>query len=425
MIPRQTNRIPDHPEILKPAVLAYQHALTQWKAFHANTSAPGLGECLWQCETSPPDEIAGLLRLLPTGERTPVAFGVFFKGARHWRPIEQTVYLGEFLSGPTPGERKLLEAAVRGVLPCPEKLPVTLEEFPSRIWQRAQAKQAPARLVAAACLAVAAIVRLLDGYVDEPVNDTPDFSKLQPGESMDFHVPSGDLPAVLDLVALTPSSLKELKLRVLAKVEADILAENLPFLKEMFPAMSAWILMEGNADGESMLEGIVREARLGAEHYLRDPSLYHHHHTRRLGRLMIRFGQRCLANRCAKAIGHSPWQQGWQHQALANAPHTSIRNAIMQTSTDTDAWLHDPALASSAMSRPLWLNNTVSRLPELIALFTRAADCPWIFPRLHDIFQWHLALADKRAELRAVEALAPDWAVGLANQSPSPRHQST
>ena len=410
---------------MKPEVQAYQHALTQWNAFHANTSAPSLGECLLQFQTSPPDEIASLLRLLPAGERTPVAFGVFFKGARHWRPIEQTVYLGEFLSGPTPVERRLLEAAARGALPCPEELPVTVEEFPSRIWQRAQASQSPVRLVTAGYLAVAAILRLLDGHVDEPVNDTPDFSKLQPGESMDFHIPSGDLPAVLDLVALTPSSLKELKLRVLAKVEADILAGNLPFLKEMVPAMSAWISPDGHVDGESTLESIVREARLGAEQCLRDPSLYHYHHTRRLGCLMVRIGQHGLAIRCAKAIGHSPWQQGWQHQALANASHTRIRNAIMQTSTDAAAWLRDPALASSAMSRPLWLNNTVSRLPELITLFTRAADWPWIFPRLHDIFQWHLAISNKPDELRAVEALAPDWAVGLANPSPSPRHQPT
>ena len=399
------------------SVQAYQHALCQWQAFNASTSSPGHGDCLWQCETRAPEEISRLLRLLPAGERRPVAFGVFFKVAGHWSPLEQTVFLGEFLSGPSLLERRLLEAAARGALHCPEKLPVTVDEFPSRIWQRAQASQAPARLVAAACLAVNAMACLLDGYADEPLNLTPDLSKLQPGESMAFHVPAGDLPAELDLVALTPTPLRELKLRVLARFEADILAETLPLLSEMFPSMSAWTLPDDHPERASMIDSITLEASASAGQYQRNPSIYHHHHTRRLGRFMVRLGQRGLAIRCAKAIGFAPWERGWQHQALANAPHTRIRNAIMQinAAADADAWLRDPALACSAMSRPLWLNTPVSRLPELIALFTRAADCPWIFPRLHDVFQWQLALSNEIDALRAVESLAPDWAAGLAD----------
>jgi hypothetical protein len=57
-------------------------------------------------------------------------------------------------------------------------------------------------------------------------------------------------------------------------------------------------------------------------------------------------------------------------------------------------------------------------LSELIALFSRAADFPWLAPRLYDVFQWHLAISNKPDDLLAVEALAPDSAVGLANESP-------
>ena len=302
-------------------VQAYQHALCQWQAFNASTSSPGHGDCLWQCETRAPEEISRLLRLLPGGERRPVAFGVFFKVAGHWSPLEQTVFLGEFLSGPSLLERRLLEAAARGALHCPEKLPVTVDEFPSRIWQRAQASQAPARLVAAACLAVNAMACLLDGYADEPLNLTPDLSKLQPGESMAFHVPAGDLPAELDLVALTPTPLRELKLRVLARLEADILAETLPLLSEMFPSMSAWTLPDDHPERASMIDRITLEASASAGQYQRNPSIYHHHHTRRLGRFMVRLGQRGLAIRCAKAIGFAPWERGWQHQGQQLPTH--------------------------------------------------------------------------------------------------------
>ncbi len=403
---------------MNTVVNAYQYALSRWQAFHAATSAPSLGESFWEFETSPPEEISNILRCIPIGERTPVAFGVFFKGATRWSHFGQTMFLGEFLSNPSQLEQGLLETAARGALRCPDRLPVTVDEFPSRIWQRAQATRSPARLVAAACLAVKAMARLLDEHADGPVNVHPGFNTLQPGESMDFQVLSGDLPAVLDLVALTPTPLKQMKLRVLEKIETDILAGRLPVLREMLPAISAWILTDDPSGHDSKVTALINEARGSAERLAQNCDIHHIHHTRRLGRLMFRLGKRGAAIHCAKAIGHSAWEQGWQHQVLANASHTRIRNAINHKTAAADTWLHDPALACSAMSRPLWLGNTISRLPELMALFTRAADFPWIFPRLHDLFQWHLALADKPAELRAVEALAPDLAVGLSSVTP-------
>lgn len=76
----------------------------------------------------------------------------------------------------------------------------------------------------------------------------------------------------------------------------------------------------------------------------------------------------------------------------------------------------DPALACSAMTIPLWLADGVERVSELTSLLYRAADCPWMFPRLQHIYQWHLAIAGKQAALGEIEQLAPDLAVGLTKK---------
>ena len=402
--------------IFNTPVEAYQYALSQWEAFNAATSSHALVHCLWPAESPPPGQISKILRLLPAAERTPVAFGMFFREGGRWTPIEQTVFLGEFLSGPTPLERQLLEAAARGALPYPENLPVTVDEFPSRIWQRAQATQAPARLVAAACLSVLAMANLLDGYADEPVSDNSDWSQLKPGEEACFFVSAGDVPAALDLVVLTHSSFKELQMRVWDRFVADIPSGGIRISKQMLPLISAWLSMNDPSEYVSKIDRLTMEAHACVEQLLQKVDLRNQAHVTRLGRFMLRIGQRGLAIRCAKATRRSPWLNGWQHQALANAPHARIRNAIINTTAvaNADAWLHDPALACSAMSRPLWLSGTVGRLPELIALFARAADFPWLAPRLYDVFQWHLAISNNIDELLAVEALAPDSALGLA-----------
>ena len=41
----------------------------------------------------------------------------------------------------------------------------------------------------------------------------------------------------------------------------------------------------------------------------------------------------------------------------------------MQPSTDADAWQHEPALACSEMTSPLWLMDGVSRVSERVTLF--------------------------------------------------------
>ncbi|MEI7910586.1 MAG: hypothetical protein WCK77_13195 [Verrucomicrobiota bacterium] len=404
--------------IFNTPVEAYQYAVSQWEAFNAATSSPDLWDWFWSEETSEPGDISKLLRLLPAAERTPVAFGMFFMEASAWPPIEQTVFLGEFLSGPTTLERQLLEAAARGALTCPDNLPLTVDEYPSRIWQRAQATQAPARLVGAACRAVNSMVSLLEGYADFPVPDKEaDLIKLQRGESVFFQVSAGELPAALDLVALTPPSFRDLKMRAFERIQADCISGSVQLVKPMLPAISAWISMDDPSEQASLIDGLTME--VGLEQLLQKNDGISRAHIQRLGRFMFRIGQRGLALRCAKAIGRSPSSYGWQHQALANIPHTRIRNAIinMTPAANADAWLHDPAMACSAMSRPLWLNGTIGRVPELSALFAHAADFPWLAPSLCDVFQWHLAISNMHEELLAVEAIAPDSAVGLSIES--------
>ena len=57
----------------QPETIAYQHALNEWERFHAKTRALKLGECLLALETTPVEPLAAALRVLPVGERTPVA----------------------------------------------------------------------------------------------------------------------------------------------------------------------------------------------------------------------------------------------------------------------------------------------------------------------------------------------------------------
>jgi uroporphyrinogen-III synthase len=71
------------------------------------------------------------------------------------------------------------------------------------------------------------------------------------------------------------------------------------------------------------------------------------------------------------------------------------------------------------MSMPLWLVDPVNRVPDLVELFRKADACPWIFPRLHHVYQWHLALCGKQETLREVEAVDPEFAIGLAAQTRS------
>ncbi len=400
----------------QPESIAYQCALKRWEEFHTACTGSNLASCLRDQETTPPEDMAIALRVLPASERVPVAFGVFLRASKQWSGAGRASFRGEFLPDPSPIEREILDAAERGVLQMPEKLPVTLEEFPSRIWQRAQASGSRARLIRAGALAVREMKRLFYQYGDVCM-EAPTVGRVsQVDESLKFLTPVG-VPDVFDLVAYPPSGLHELKTQALNKIQNDVIVRGLCLNAKQRKAISAWIHLN-TSEGPRHAEAIANDTRTKMEAIAgnaipKASALFELH---RLGRFLFRLGRRGEALRCTKPLGISPWERGWQFQAVAPHVHTRIRNAVIKRAADAnvDSWLHDPALASSAMSRPLWLNTTVSRLPELIALFTRAADCPWTFPRLHDIFQWHLALADKQDELRAVVALAPDWAGGLS-----------
>ena len=386
-------------------VHAYQHALRIWKDYHTRTSGSGLADRLHHPNEASPEQLAELLRWIPGAERAPVAFGCFLKGAGKWRPLQQTGFLGEFLSSSGPMERGILEAAARGALKYPENLPLTLEEFPSRIWKRALAANSPARLAIAGQQAVRAMGRLFARHEEDS-----DLENL-----MTFRIPSGDLPDVMDLASLSPARFVVLKSRIIDRIMDEVRLNCFEITMEDMPVIRAWVLVETN-ELEDGIERLAAEARVSMEKYLATGSLRDRHHTRRLGRLMFRFGQRRLSSQCAKVLGHSPWRIGWQFQSISGAAHACVRRAILRPGQVADDWMREPALACSAMSIPLWLTDGVERVSNLVDLFRQAADCPWLFPRLQHIYQWHLALAAKHAELRQIEGIAPDLAIGLSGK---------
>lgn len=391
---------------MSPEIQAYQHARSTWERFRATfrfTAAEA--ESLF-CEEPTGELVDRFLLALPPDERRPVAFGFFLRHAGRWSPLRQSSFLGGFLPAPLAAERTILEAAVRGVPDRPGRLPVTLEEFPSRIWKRALASRRPHRLAAAAHLAFRAAASLHEEYREG----------LDPDEEGNvFLIPSGDVPADIDLIALTPASHRELKARVLSQLLHDVTGGRRELTTEQLAAIRAWSLVD---TGESALqiETLAAKARETMASLLIHGRLRDHHHTRRLGRLMFRLGFRRLASQCAKCLGDSPWELGWQHQSIAPAAHARIRGILLRRGGAGEAWRTDPALACSAMSLPLWLADGVARLSELAALFNRAEACPWIFPRLQPVFQWHLAIAGRTADLLQVERLDPGLAAGLSRE---------
>ena len=86
---------------------------------------------------------------------------------------------------------------------------------------------------------------------------------------------------------------------------------------------------------------------------------------------------------------------------------------------ETDRWLTDPALACSYMSIPLWLQDGICRINQLTSLFGQARQCPWLYPQMNQVFQWHLALASNQNALHEIAAIDPEGQVGLAILSPA------
>ena len=375
-----------------------------------------LGECLQNLETTSAAAIVTALRVLPPLERTPVAFGVFLQAARHWSHVEQALFLGELMPEPSTVELHILKAAACGALLVPAKFPVTLEEFPSRIWQRALASGKPARIESAGHQAVAAMSHLLNQHEEAVECVMPDISKLKIGEEAIFHVPSGDLHPVIDLLGLSPFTLPEMKGRVLDKIIQDVTDGQFSMSKGQDLAFMAWVMAD-TSEGPARLARVMRQAANTLKKLLERKNLHNSHHGQRLGRLLFRLGLRSASMSFAKALGISPWERGWQHQPITRAAHARLRQILVKPDKVSDAWQRDPALACSAMSVPLWLSEAINRVPALVLLFNQAHACPWIFPRLYHVFQWHLALAGKQKALRKVEAVRADCSVGLAEKN--------
>lgn len=397
---------------LASETIAYQHAFQTWTKFHAETTRLKLGDRLLNPGSTSIEGISEAIRILPPGERLPVAFGVFLMAAGHWSPSGQAAFLGEFLPCPSDIESGILETARRTAVEPPESLPVTLEEFPSRLWKRAMASGHPDRLFHAAHQSVSAIIRLHFQYEEQGEPARPDFSELEPGEEMEFLVPSGDLPPVMDLLGLPPFTLPEMKGRVLDWITNKVRKNQFTLSSGEDDAFFAWVFAD-TSEGPMHVGEILSQANTMLEKLKGRKCLYSSHHAQRLGRLLFRLGKRRESIRCAKAMGRSPWQLGWQFQSIVGSVHARTRERLLRKDVIADAWEGDPALACSAMTVPLWLVNPVNRVNALMGLFKQAASCPWIFPRMHHVYQWHLALTGKQDALGEIEAIAPDYSVGL------------
>jgi hypothetical protein len=379
---------------------AYQHALSVWQNFHSTTRISAVDGSLPTRRIAWEDHQDRILRALPPVERTPSAIGLFVRNARRWSTERKREFLTEFVPSPPPVVGEFLKAAAMGEVIRPRKLPVTLEEFPSRILQRALASGYPERLVGASYLACHATARLIERHRHDAVL----------GDLMPFWNSAGDLPSLIDLAAFPPAGTQHLKDRILERLMEKLRSGDFqPTFKDM-ESIKTWVLGK-SAEGPSLIETLASEAKETAAQRIKNGRLRLPYDTRRLGRLMFRLGIRRHSYDCAKALGESPWKNGWQHQVVSAEFHSRIRQRIHH---GADTWMSDPALACSSMTIPLWLTDGVERVSSLSSLFFRATECPWMFPRLQHIYQWHLALADKQEALREIAQLAPDLAAGLS-----------
>jgi hypothetical protein len=138
----------------------------------------------------------------------------------------------------------------------------------------------------------------------------------------------------------------------------------------------------------------------------------------RAGSLKFRLGDRQGAMACAKEFGSTPSRELWHLQPVAGSLHARVHEFVGRgREVPDETWTGCPALASSAMVLPLWIRDGQPRLKELTALFSRAADYPWIFPKLYHVLQWHLALAGDKASLDEIAAICPRFSLGLLRNS--------
>jgi hypothetical protein len=402
---------------LTPEAASYQYAFDVWRAFRSATFATSLLKILRHPAITDPEEIATAVRVLPSIECRPIAFAVAMKAGGGWASATLDRFLHEFLPEMSHCERQTLEAALSRRLTTPERLPSTVETYPSRIWQRALAHQRPARLQSAAFMATSALAALLvESGCHEEDDDLDDESAAEAGTTGRCRISIADLDPVFDLVGICPADFPELKSRIFNKIVADIEAGNFELESGQDVMLRAWA-GANTVTGSGAVAEILDEAERMRTEFTRGKRILGLIHSMRLGRFLIRLGMRRDAMRCARTIGRSPWEYGWQQQPLSAAFHCRIRGIIIKPGMEADRWLTDPALASSYMSVPLWLQDGICRIDQLTTLFGQARQCPWLYPQLGHVFQWHLALAGNHQALGEIAALDPEGQVGLAHPS--------
>jgi hypothetical protein len=402
------------PQEFLPESLAYQNALGRWRDFQEVAKTMQLDKMLCRTGAFGRPAYVEALNLLPPAERRPVAFGELARYANEFLPQDHARIRELILPDASACELDTREAVKNGSLSLPDKLPVTLEEFPSRIWQRAMSSGSPGRLVVAGYQAVDTTLRLLSQIDSLPETDSN-------GGEVVFHIDIGDAPEVFDLIALAPREHLGLKTDLINALIAEVEADETTMFKEQFETIAAWVLLD-DEDKDSRTDQLLRDT-LNLINKLNEggeKSLKNRHRLRKLGRLLFRLGHRREALRAARTLGVSAWSEGWQFQPIGGMAHAGIRKRLLRPKTNADAWQHDPALACSAMSLPLWLADGVSRVPELMQLFNRAGDFPWVFPRLSHVFQWHLAIAGKSQALREIQILPESRTIGFSRNAIHP-----
>lgn len=386
---------------MEPTTHAYHHALSVWLEFQNQTQAYLINQrvALEQPE-EPMVMLERVLPFLPLAERVPSAIGLFIQASSTWCPVKARTFREEFLPSPCSRVAELLDMAAAGQLPIPVQLAITLEEFPSRIWLRAQARPSLRHLAAAAIQAARATVTLIKRHEEDL--DLVDLTRTG--------ICSKQIPNIFDLVALAPAERHAQRTAVLDHLVHQAETGKFTPTKPNLLAQSVWA-SSATPNIDARLDPLRAQAERACHERTASGQLKHVHDAESLGRLFVRLGQRAPAYRCARALGRRAWRAGWQHQVVSQNIHTRIRKILVARHGDSSAWLSDPTLACSSMSLPLWLIDPTPRVAQLRALFLRAAECPWIFPRLHFIFQWHLACAAESTALAEIQKLAPELAI--------------
>jgi hypothetical protein len=388
---------------LLPESLAYQNALGHWRDFQEDVKTLRLDQMLARPGCFGKRVYMEALNLLPPAERRPVLFGELARYAKEFFPSDHARIQQKILPDASAFELDALEAVRRGEIVLPTKLPITLERFPSRIWQRALASGSSQRLVTAGCQGVDQVLRLLF-----EIHELSDMA----GENV-IRLPIGDLPEFVDLIALAPRQHLGLKNQLIESLTAYVEAGRSPLMKEMFGMIPAWVFLDDEG-GYLRISPLIQEARsLTHELERGENRLKARHRLLTLGRFFFRLGQRGESLRCARALGLSAWAEYWQDQCIGNKAHESLRRHMLRPETDAEAWQREPALACSSMTLPLWLGDGVCRLAALTRLFNHSSEFPWVFPQLYHVFQWHLAIAGRHDVLKQIERISPEDSLGL------------